>query len=131
MSELIPTYNNDDLTIIKNIKDIDKYRPYLREVFLFKTHIAGTSYIENIATLEPNIIEGLEVHFFREPNNQYDKNAIVIKDEKNNKIGYVPKVKNDIISKLMDAGKIIFGRVTEKEWKNKYLKIKINVFFKD
>ena len=131
MTNLIPNNTGDDLTLIKNTKDIDKYRPYLKKIFLFSTHIAGTSYVENMASLEPSILLGSEVNFFREPQNTFDNKAIVIKNQLNDKIGYVPKVKNDIISKLMDAGKIIFGEVTKKEWNNNYLKINIDVFFKD
>ena len=131
MSELIPDYSSEAIELLKNIQDIDKYRPYLKDIFLFSTHIAGTTYIPNIKDLDPFLVEGLEVYFFREPENQYDNRAIVIKDSENNKVGYIPKYKNDIISKLMDAGKIIFGKIRSKEWKNNYLKIDIDVYFKD
>lgn len=117
MSDIISTNNGDLLGTIKNGGGLDNLKPYSKDIYLFSTHIAGTSYIPNILELEPNIIENLIVHFFREPNNPYDPKAIVIKDDNNNKIGYVPRIRNDIISNLMDAGKVIFGKVTKKEIK--------------
>ncbi len=128
MSEIIPDYSSEALDLIKNI---DKYGPYLNGIYLFSTYITGTTYIENIKDLNSSLIEGLEVYFFRELENQYDNRAIVIKDGENNKIGYIPKYKNDIISKLMDSGKIIFGKIIKKEWKNNYLRIDFDVYFKD
>ena len=131
MSKLVSIPGGDVLDTLKNKGGLDKYKPYSKDIYLFSTHIAGTSHVPNILELEPHIIENLEVHFFREPNNPFDKKAIVIRDNDNNKIGYVPRDRNDIISNLMDAGKIIFGKVTGKELKNKYVDIKIDVYFKD
>ena len=64
----------------------------------------------------------------REPNNPYDKQAIVIKTGNGVKIGYVPKQDNIVFSRLMDAGKLLFGRISGKEKKGKWVVIKIKVF---
>ena len=66
--------------------------------------------------------------FFREPNNRYDDQAIVIKTVDGVKIGYVPKQDNVIFARLMDAGKLLFGRITSKEKKGSWIKIYIKVF---
>lgn len=63
-----------------------------------------------------------------EPNNPYDKQAIVIKTGNGVKIGYVPKQDNIVFSRLMDAGKLLFGRISDKEKKGKWVVIKIKVF---
>jgi hypothetical protein len=59
----------------------------------------------------------------------------VIKSESGNlvsllhgKVGYVPKADNIIFSRLMDAGKLLFGRIVEKEVQGNWLKIDIKVF---
>ncbi len=59
-------------------------------LIFFDTYVAGTTHIEGIEELEPhlNVVDGLE--FFREPDNRYDKQAIVIKTIDGGKIGYVP-----------------------------------------
>jgi len=102
--------------------------PFERDIFLFDTHVAGTSYVEGIGELEPHISVGDKLDFFREPDNLHDKRAIVIKNTDGVKIGYVPKADNMIFSRLMDAGKLLFGRITLKELQGKWLKIDIKVF---
>ena len=66
--------------------------------------------------------------YFREPDNRYDKQAIVIKTVDGVKIGYVPKQDNVIFARLMDAGKLLFGKITSKEKKGSWVKIYIKVF---
>lgn len=69
-----------------------------------------------------------KLEFFREPDNPYDNKAIVIRNADGVKIGYIPRVDNAIFSRLMDAGKLLFGRITAKETQGSWLKIRIRVF---
>jgi len=62
------------------------------------------------------------------PDNPHDNRAIVIKNTDGVKIGYVPKADNVIFSRLMDAGKLLFARITSKEMAGAWLKIGIKVF---
>jgi hypothetical protein len=103
-------------------------KPFERDIFLFDTHVAGTSYIEDIEELEPNLNIDDKLNFFREPYNPHDNKAIVIRNNDGAKIGYVPKADNVIFSRLMDAGKMLFGRITAKETRGGWLKISIKVF---
>lgn len=66
--------------------------------------------------------------FFREPDNPHDPNAIVIKNADGVKVGYVPRADNLIFSRLMDAGKLLFGKITHKEMIGKWLKINIKIY---
>lgn len=66
--------------------------------------------------------------FYREPDNQADDMAIVVKNADNTKIGYVPKKDNVIFARLMDAGKLLFGKVKAKELHGKWVKIYIDIF---
>ncbi|MBE5922072.1 MAG: restriction endonuclease [Lachnospiraceae bacterium] len=106
-------------------------KPFEREIFLFDTYIAGTTHIEGIEELEPHLSPDDRLNFFREPDNLYDKQAIVIKTENGVKIGYVPRQDNVIFARLMDAGKLIFGKITAKEQKGKWVKIEIKVYLKE
>ncbi len=106
-------------------------KPFERDIFLFDTYVAGTTHIEGIDELEPYLNMGDKLEFFREPDNYYDKRAIVIKTENGVKIGYVPKRDNIIFSRLMDAGKLLFGKITSKEKKGSWLKIYIKVFLQE
>lgn len=103
-------------------------KPFERDIFLFDTYVAGTSHIEGMKELEPHLQTGDRLDFFREPDNQYDAQAIVIKTADGVKIGYVPRQDNVIFARLMDAGKLLFGRISEKEKKGKWVKISIDIF---
>ena len=111
--------NNGELTIPK---------PFEKDIFLFDTYVAGTTHIEGMEELEQHLNTDDRLEFFREPDNRYDKQAIVIKTVDGVKIGYVPKQDNVIFARLMDAGKFLFGRITSKEKKGSWVKIYIKVF---
>ncbi|MCD7945286.1 MAG: HIRAN domain-containing protein, partial [Clostridiales bacterium] len=98
------------------------------DILLFDTYIAGTSHIENMEALEPDIKPGDRLNFFREADNEYDANAIVIKTTEDEKVGYVPKKDNIVFSRLMDAGKLLFGTVKSKELLGSWVKIYIDIY---
>ena len=102
--------------------------PFERDIFLFDTHVAGTSYIEGIEELEPHLQIDDKLDFFREPDNPYDSRAIVNKNADGVKIGYVPQVDNVVFSRLMDAGKLLFARIASKKMAGNWLNIGIKVF---
>jgi hypothetical protein len=101
--------------------------PFKQEIFLLEIVVAGTSFCKEAATIEPAILPEKILTMKREPNNQYDQFAIAIYCD-NIRLGFVPAEMNLVCSRLMDAGKIIFGRVVSKNWKNKWLQIRANVY---
>lgn len=103
-------------------------KPFEKDIFLFDTYIAGTTHIEGIEELEPNLNIDDKLDFFREPDNRYDREAIMIKTVNGVKIGYVPKHDNVIFARLMDAGKLLFGRISYKEKNGNWVKIRIKVY---
>ena len=105
--------------------------PHIHEIFLIDCRIAGTTHVEDIDDKTADIDKGTLLMFRREKDNQYDNLAIQILNSKKERIGYVPKAKNEILARLMDAGKLIFGRVEEKEKVDDWIKISIKVFMKD
>ena len=106
-------------------------KPFERDIFLFDTYVAGTTHVEGIEELEQYLNIEDKLVFLREPDNQYDKQAIVIKTVDGVKIGYVPKKDNVIFARLMDAGKLLFGRISAKEKKGSWVKINIKVYLHD
>ena len=110
---------------------MDIGKPFSQEIFLIEVHIAGTTHIDNIDILEPKLTEGVEVKFYREPNNQYNDKAIIVKDKEGNKLGYIPRSKNEILSRLMDAGKLLYGKVKSKEKIGDWVKIEMEVYLKE
>ena len=104
--------------------------PNIKEIFLIESHIAGTSYLK-LDEIETTLEKGEFLKLIRETANKYDPLAILIYDSKGNKLGYVPKDKNEVIARLMDAGKFIFGKLVHKERMNNWLKLIIKIYLKD
>ena len=130
MGELINATDNNGLVNLIHGKggEVSIPMPFERDIFLFDTYVAGTSYVDGIEDLEPHISEGDKLDFFREPNNAYDDKAIVIRNADGVKLGYVPQRDNIVFSRLMDAGKLLFGRITTKKWRDGWLKINIKIY---
>ena len=105
--------------------------PYEQDIFLYYTCIAGTTYVEGIEALEPHLAAGDRLALFREPDNPYDKYAIVIRNADGVKLGYVPRRDNIVFARLMDAGKLLFARISGKEWIGEWLKIDIEIYLTD
>ena len=96
--------------IIGFIQKGGNVKPFLKDVFLIKVHVAGLDYIDDIDEIFPKIEVGDRLDLFREATNEYDKHAILVK-YRGEKIGYVPKKDNYVLSKLMDGGKHLYGIV--------------------
>ena len=130
MNEINKVDNHGDIDIfhLSGSNGLTIPKPFERDIYLFDTYVAGTTHIAGIEELEPHINIGDKLSFFREPDNPYDKQAIMIKNEDKIKIGYIPQADNVIFSRLMDAGKLLFGRITEKEKKGSWVKISIKVY---
>jgi len=105
-------------------------QPFAREIMLIDCHIAGTSYVP-IKKIEPELKEGDALLLKREPENAHDPLAIIIIDTKGQKLGYVPKVKNEALARLMDAGKLLFAKLVRKEWKSDWLYLEAQVYLRD
>jgi hypothetical protein len=117
--------------ILENPKALGLSHPLIRQIFLLEVLVAGTTHVENIEEVAGDFREGEKLHFFREQNNPHDENAIIVKNKDGKKIGYVPKAKNEILARLMDAGKLVYGLFKEKEQKGKWLKINMQIFLDD
>ncbi|MDU5467931.1 MAG: HIRAN domain-containing protein [Peptoniphilus harei] len=129
MSDLVKIDNGDLIEyLIKTGKKIDLPKPFERDIYLFDTYVAGTSHIEGIENIGESLKEGDRLVFYREPENEHDPQAIRIENLNGEKIGYVPRKDNVVFSRLMDAGKVLFAKVIEKEMKGKWLKIKIKIY---
>lgn len=130
MGELVTTNQNTGLVNLLHGKggELAIPMPFERDIFLFDTYVAGTSYVDGIEDLEPHLSEGDKLDFFREPDNAYDEKAIVIRNTDGIKLGYVPRKDNIVFSRLMDAGKLLFGRISAKDWKDGWLKIDIKIY---
>ncbi len=105
-------------------------KPFVREVELLNCNIAGTTFLD-LDEIEPELKKYQLLMLIREPKNENDDKAILILTEDGQKLGYVPKKKNEVLSNLMDAGKLLFGRLNEKTWVDTWLELDVQVFLRD
>lgn len=129
MSDLVKIDNGDLIEyLMKTGSGIDLPKPFERDIYLFDTYVAGTTHIEGIENIGESLKDDDRLVFYREPENEHDPQAIRIETLGKDKIGYVPRQDNVIFSRLMDAGKVLFAKVVEKEMRGKWLKIKIKIY---
>jgi hypothetical protein len=126
MENKITVSNTELVSIINDSGITTLIEPLVKEIFLFDTYIAGTSYIE-----EKEIFQSLKVNdhliLRRDKENKFDEKAILVLNEKKIKLGFIPRKDNEIFSRLLDAGKLLTGTVKEINIKGDIYKIKINI----
>ena len=105
--------------------------PFVQEILLIESYVAGTGFVENIRKKTRSVVPGSSLVLRREPANRYDDRAIQVLTGKGVRIGYVPRSVNPILSRLMDAGKILFAKVTDKNWNEEWLSLDIQIFLRD
>ena len=118
--------------------------PFEQDIFLYGTEIAGTQYPENIDELYEKLKLGDILALVREPDNPYDEYAIRIDVDvdgipgyepsqlsPNLKLGYVPRAFNKPFARLMDAGKLLYGVVRDKQLFAGYHKIVVKIYMRD
>ena len=129
MSDLVKIDNGDLIEyLMKTGSGLDLPKPFERDIYLFDTYVAGTTHIEGIENIGESLKDDDRLVFYREPENEHDPQAIRIETLGKEKIGYVPHKDNVVFSRLMDAGKVLFAKVLEKEMRGKWLKIKIKIY---
>jgi hypothetical protein len=131
MADITIIDDNNIVAFLHNPASLVLPKPFGQQIFLVEAHIAGTTHIGDIDNIEPHLTEGMKLKFVREISNEYDPMAIMVKENKEKKLGYIPRNKNEILSRLMDAGKLIYGTIHKKERVGKWLKITIQIFLSD
>ncbi len=107
-----------------------KLQPFVREIMLIECNVAGTSH-RDLETVEPELASGCILVLQREPANPHDPLAIMILDEHSRHLGYVPRQKNEALARLMDAGKLLFGKLEGKFWSGTWLCLNVRIFLRD
>ena len=101
--------------------------PFTREIFLLDIVVAGTTYCKQLDAIETELIPDTVLKMIRDPENRHDEMAIGI-FYMDVRIGWVPRELNEVISRLMDAGKAFFCRIVYVRKINDWLKISAKIF---
>lgn len=129
MSDLVKKDQGDLIEyLLKTGAGLDLPKPFERDIYLFDTFVAGTSHVDGIKDIGGKLKEEDRLVFYREPENEHDPQAIRIETLEGEKVGYVPRKDNVIFSRLMDAGKVLFAKIIEKEMRGDWLRIKIKIY---
>ncbi len=102
--------DSDIANFVGFIQKGGKLKSFGKDIFLIEVPVAGLDYIDDIDEIFNELEVNARLELFREVKNEYDKHAILVKYN-GQKIGYVPRKDNYVLSKLMDGGKQLYGVV--------------------
>lgn len=105
--------------------------PFARSIRLLDSFVTGTFFVKGIESLAQKLREGDRLTLLREPDNRYDRYAIVVKDGAGNKLGYIPRKNNIVLANLMDAGKSIYATLTGKSSAYSSVNLSIGIFMEE
>lgn len=114
----------------KGVAEVPK--PFSQPICLAPTtRVAGTTHVDDIDELAQDLVEGDRLRLERDPRNRYDRWAIRVMDAHDRRLGYVPADINEMPARLMDAGKRVYGQVTEVELVGGWCRIGMGVWLDD
>lgn len=95
------------------------------------TRIAGLSHHGDAEDLNMGLALGTRLELRRDPTNKLDPWTILILDPDGRLVGYVPADVNEVLSRLMDAGKLLYATLSEKVETDTWLKLYAEVYLDD
>lgn len=111
---------------------------FSRDILLLHTPVAGLMFTDHFREHAAETKKCDPVSLVLEPDNPADPMAILVRDRQGRNLGYIPRVKNEALFHLMDAGKYLFGTVTggtigamTNPKDTPWVEIDIDVFMKD
>jgi len=101
-----------------------------REILLAGMHVAGTAYYD-AETAADRLRPGQRLVLRRQPDNRYDALAIEVLGPEGHKLGYVPRRRNEMPARLMDAGKRVSVRTESIAMRGSWLNIRVSLYLED
>ncbi len=112
MTALLPVSEITRQLMVRTMTGQTPAMPFARDIFLLETHVAGIAY-HQAETVKDELFAGMPLVLRREPANPHDELAIEVFTADNVKLGYVPRVRNPVLARLMDAGKTLTAEVAK------------------
>lgn len=105
--------------------------PFTNKICLIEdTHIAGTTHVEGIDGIVEQVTKGQDLRFERDKGNLHDYWAIKV-FAGNDRVGFVPCDINEILARMMDGGKRVFGAFAYGEKLGRWNKLHMEVYLDD
>ena len=105
--------------------------PFEQTVFLAECHLAGTDLIEDMLVKTDNVETGTPLALKRMDVDAEDAKAIAALTGEGVTVGYVPRRYAAVMARLMDAGKALAAKVTEKTLVGHWLDMSIAIEMKE
>lgn len=118
------------VTLVKDNSLGDLIKPLSHEILLFDSYVAGTYYVDDESVFD-DLKDGDKLILKREPDNRFDENAILVLDEKERKLGYIPEKDNIVFARLMDAGKYLTAKTGYVDKGHSFRKVNISIYLVD
>ena len=101
-----------------------------REILLARMHVAGTAYYDAEAVADC-LRPGQRLALRRQPGNHYDALAIEVLGPEGHKLGYVPRQRNEMPARLIDAGRRLSARAESVVQQGNWLNIQMSLYLDD
>ena len=108
----LPGISNSDLATLLQGSD-EMPSPFSQEIYISRQSIVGMRFQGGADTLVNDLKPGDRIMLLREPENEYDEQAVMAVDGKGRKLGYIPRRENLVMSALMDHGKVFYGVIPD------------------
>lgn len=105
--------------------------PFERTVFLTECHLSGTAEIDDMLVKTRNVETRTPLVMKRMPTDAQDARAIAALTAAGDIVGYVPRRYAAVFARLMDAGKLLSAKVTEKSLENHWLDLAVSIDMKE
>ena len=97
--------------------------PFVQEIYLTHFSVAGPWHVSDWQKLVSEMAAGMQLALLREPTNSYDAFAIQVVDGQKRKLGYMPRRMNHIPARLLDAGKLLYVKITDLKLQDMVLEV--------
>lgn len=101
--------------------------PSGKDLYLISHHVAGTTHRPEIKEIAETFQLNQRLKLVHEQN-AYDSFAVRIMTETDEKIGYLPMGKNEIIARMLDDGKTMYAKIERWEAKGQWLRIIVGIY---
>ena len=105
--------------------------PFEQTVFLAECHLAGTELIEDMVVKTENVDAGTPLTLKRTNVDAEDDQAIAALTAAGDIVGYVPRRYAALMARLMDAGKALAAKVTDKVLAGHWIDISVAIEMKE
>jgi hypothetical protein len=103
--------------------------PFGQEIPCLDADVAGLAFHEAPA-LAAQLTPGTLLSLRREPDNPHDARAVAV-FAGDAHLGFIPRRKNEMLSRLLDAGKSFVVRVTGREGEGQKLQLRVRVWLRE